>query len=92
MTVINKLEQTLEMLKSCESNFNTFSLDTNDENAKQSFKQMAQNIKACVDMLQNRVNYVASQEPQYKQELEGTQNMQNQSQDKNAEETPVILR
>lgn len=76
MTVINKLSQTLEMLKSCESNCNTFSMDTNDENAKQMFQKLSKDLKMCAQQLENRVTYVANQEPQYKQELEGTQNMQ----------------
>lgn len=76
MTVINKLSQTLEMLKSCESNCSTFAMDTNDENAKQMYQKLAKDIKMCTQTLENRVTYVANQEPQYKQELEGTQNMQ----------------
>lgn len=76
MTVINKLSQTLEMLKSCESNCKTFSMDTNDETAKQMYQKLAQDLKMCGQTLENRVTYVANQEPQYKQELEGTQNMQ----------------
>lgn len=71
MTVINKLTQTLEMLKSCESNCNTFSMDTNDQNAKQMYKQLAQNLKQCSDMLQDRVNYVVNQEPEYAKEISG---------------------
>lgn len=76
MTVINKLSQTLEMLKSCEANCNTFSMDTNDETAKQMYQKLAKDLKLCTQVLENRVTYVANQEPQYKQELEGTQNMQ----------------
>lgn len=78
MTVINKLSQTLEMLKSCESNCNTFAMDTNDQNAKQMYQKLAKDLKMCTQMLENRVTYVANQEPQYKQELEGTQDMQSQ--------------
>lgn len=78
MTVINKLSQTLEMLKSCESNCSTFAMDTNDENAKQMYQKLAKDLKMCAQTLENRVTYVANQEPQYKQELEGTQNMQSQ--------------
>lgn len=71
MTVINKLSQTLEMLKSCESNCNTFSMDTNDENAKKMYKQISDSLKQCTNMLKGRINYVAGQEPQYKNELQG---------------------
>lgn len=80
MTVINKLTQTLEMLKSCESNCNTFSMDTNDQNAKQLYKQLAQNLKQCSEMLQGRVTYVASQEPEYAQEISGMTTTEQQSQ------------
>jgi hypothetical protein len=51
-------------------------MDTNDENAKQMFQKLAKDLKTCSQQLENRVTYVANQEPQYKQELEGTQNMQ----------------
>jgi hypothetical protein len=51
-------------------------MDTNDENAKQMYQKLAKDLKSCSQMLENRVTYVANQEPQYKQELEGTQNMQ----------------
>jgi hypothetical protein len=68
MTVINKLNQTLEMLKSCESNCNTFSMDTDDLNAKQLYTKVGEEIKQCVDSLQSRISYVTSQEPQYQPE------------------------
>ncbi|MBV7276132.1 DUF1657 domain-containing protein [Clostridium thailandense] len=65
MTVINKLNQTLEMLKSCESNCNTFSMDTDDLNAKQLYTKLGEQLKQCTDMLQSRITYVIDQEPQY---------------------------
>ncbi|MBI6871500.1 DUF1657 domain-containing protein [Clostridium aciditolerans] len=73
MTVVNKLNQTLEMLKSCESNCNTFSMDTDDLNAKQLYTKLGEQLKQCTDMLQSRISYVMEQEPQYQ-----TQNQQNQ--------------
>jgi Protein of unknown function (DUF1657) len=87
MTVINKLNQTLEMLNSCESNCNTFSMDTDDLNAKQLFTKLGQDIKKCSDSLQSRINYVSSQEPQYlpgeqqaqvNQQATAMENMKNQ--------------
>ena len=69
MTVINKLSKTQEMIKMAESNCKTFSMDTNDQNAKQMYNQIAQQLKQCEDMLQSRLNYVSSQEPQYAQEM-----------------------
>ena len=69
MTTINKLSKTLEMVKTAESNCKTFSMDTNDQNAKQMYKQIAQHLKQCEGMLQSRVNFAMSQEPQYSQEM-----------------------
>ncbi|EJE7234257.1 TPA: DUF1657 domain-containing protein [Clostridium botulinum] len=86
MTVINKLNQTMEMLKSTESNCKTFSMDTDDPNAKQMFNQMAENMKVCENMLQSRINFVMSEEPQYQPEQQQQQiqqeiQMQQQQQD-----------
>ena len=78
MTVINKLNQTLEMLKSSESNCKTFSMDTDDQNAKQLYTQLADNIKQCSDMLEGRVNFVMSEEPQYKPQNTTKQSMPQQ--------------
>ncbi|MDP4144886.1 MAG: DUF1657 domain-containing protein [Bacillota bacterium] len=80
MTVINKLEQTLEMIKSSESNCKTFSMDTDDPNAKQLFTQVADTLKQCENMLQSRVNYVVSQEPQYQPQQQQKQVVSQQEQ------------
>ncbi len=86
MTVINKLNQTMEMLMSTESNCKTFSMDTDDPNAKQMFNQMAENMKMWKNMLQSRINFVMSEEPQYQPEQQQQQiqqeiQMQQQQQD-----------
>lgn len=80
MTVINKLNQTMEMLKSTESNCKTFSMDTDDPNAKQMFNQMAENMKMCENMLQSRINFVMSEEPQYQPEQQQQQQIQQEIQ------------
>ncbi|MCW6086808.1 MULTISPECIES: DUF1657 domain-containing protein [Clostridium] len=80
MTVINKLNQTMEMLKSTECNCKTFSMDTDDPNAKQMFNQMAENIKVCENMLQSRINFVMSEEPQYQPEQQQQQQIQQEIQ------------
>ncbi len=101
MTVINKLNQTLEMLKSSESNCKTFSLDTDDPNAKSLYNKIAQNIKLCTDMLQSRVNYVMNEEPQYRpeaidqqvqQQIQAQQSsQQNQQQQQQQNQDNIIL-
>jgi len=68
MTVINKMSQTLESLKSCETSCRSFAMDTDDQTAKQMYTQIANNVKQCVDMMQGRVDYVKDQEPQYQQQ------------------------
>lgn len=82
MTVINKLSQTLESIKGAESQCRTFSQDTDDPNGKLLFNQIADNLKTCESMFQNRVNYVESQEPQYnsanvQQQIQQQAKMQN---------------
>lgn len=80
MTVVNKLNQTLEMLKMVEANCNTFSMDTDDQNAKSMFKQISQNVKTSSEMLQSRINFVMSEEPQFRPNSQPKQ-MQNMQQD-----------
>lgn len=85
MTVINKLNQTLESIKGAASECRTFSQDTDDPNAKLLFNQIADHLQTCEGMLQNRVNYVQSQEPQYntanmQQQIQQQAQMQNQQQ------------
>ncbi|MDF2521145.1 MAG: hypothetical protein K0R84_1773 [Clostridia bacterium] len=87
MTVINKLTQTLEMLKMCESNCKTFSMDTDDPNAKQLYNQIAQQVKNCSDLMQSRVNYVMSEEPQYNQSSQQRQ-IQMMQQAQSQQQTP----
>lgn len=97
MTVINKLNQTLEMLKSSESNCKTFSMDTDDPNAKSLFGKIAQNIKLCEDMLQSRINYAMNEEPQYRPEAidqqtqQQIQAQQNQQQIQQQDKHNIIL-
>ncbi len=50
------------------------------------FNQMAENIKVCENMLQSRINFVMSEEPQYQPEQQQQQiqqeiQMQQQQQD-----------
>ena len=68
MTVMNKLETTLASTKGLAADFKTFSLDTDDQNAKQMFSMLSTNAENMVQMLENRVNYLKSEEPQYNQQ------------------------
>ncbi|SET67868.1 Protein of unknown function [Natronincola peptidivorans] len=85
MTTINKLEQALNSARSLQSDLKTFSMDTEDQQAKQMFNQLSTNLENTVQMLQSRVDFVNSEEPQYLQQSMGMQqqNKQQQNQQKN---------
>ncbi len=44
-----------------------FALETQDQNVKQMFTQLAEQQKTIVDQLNNRLQYIQQEEPQYKQ-------------------------
>ncbi|MCT4509609.1 MAG: DUF1657 domain-containing protein [Tepidibacter sp.] len=68
MSTINKLEQALAGTKGLASQFKTFALDTDDQNAKQMFNQLSQTAEDMVQQLEGRVEYVKNEEPQYREE------------------------
>ena len=76
MTTYNKLEQALASAKSLEADFRTFSLDTEDQQAKQMFSQLATNLANSVQALQTRLNFVGDEEPQYVQQSMGMEQQQ----------------
>ena len=67
MTVATQVNQTLAGLKSAQASFETFALQTENKQAKQLYKNAAQQTQAIVDMLEPRVQDMQKQEPQYKQ-------------------------
>lgn len=68
MTVINQVQQTLAGLKSAQASFETFALQTDNQQAKQLYQQAAQQTQAIVDSLDSRVQEIMNEEPQYKQQ------------------------
>ncbi|MTI48890.1 DUF1657 domain-containing protein [Sporosalibacterium faouarense] len=68
MTTINKLEKALASAKGLAADFKTFSMDTDDKNAQQMFNMLSTNADNIAQTLQNRVNFVKSEEPQYNQQ------------------------
>ncbi|WP_100372622.1 DUF1657 domain-containing protein [Bacillus sp. FJAT-45037] len=67
MTVANKMKQTLAGLKSAQASLETFALETDNEQAKQLFQQMATQTQGVVDGLGPRLQEIEQEEPQYKQ-------------------------
>jgi len=67
MTTVNKLEKALVSAQGLAAELKTFSMDTNDQQAKQTFKQLAQTTTNIAQTLENRINFVKSEEPQYRE-------------------------
>ncbi|MGC4377457.1 DUF1657 domain-containing protein [Fictibacillus sp. Mic-4] len=67
MTVINNLKQTISGLKSAQASLEGFALDTDNQQAKQLYKNAAQQAQTIIDTLSPRLQQVEQEEPQYKQ-------------------------
>lgn len=68
MTVGKELHQALGMLKMSSGQFQTFANRTQDPMAKQMYQGFTQKLDQMVQDLSSRINYMESQEPQYKME------------------------
>lgn len=66
MTVASQVKQTLAGLKSAQASFETFALQTENQNAKQMFGNCAQQTQMIVDTVEPRVQEIEQEEPQYK--------------------------
>jgi hypothetical protein len=67
MTVINDVKTTLAGLKSAQASFETFSLGTDNQQAKQLYQDAAKQTQSIVDSIASRVQQIEQEEPQYKQ-------------------------
>lgn len=67
MTVGTQMQQTIASCESAMANLKTFALETQDENAKQLFQNLAQQQQSIVENLNARLKYIQEEEPQYKQ-------------------------
>lgn len=67
MTVGTQMQQTLANCESVYANLKTFALETQDQNAKQMFQNMAQQQKVVIDNLYARLQYLQTEEPQFKE-------------------------
>lgn len=72
MTIANNLAQTLASCEGAAANLKSFALETQDQQAKQMYQQLAQTMDGAVNQLRNRLDYAMSEEPQYQQEIQGT--------------------
>jgi len=68
MTVGTQMTQAIATVQNAAATMKTFSLETQDQQAKQTFEQLATTLDSAVDTLKGRQKYVEQQEPQYKQQ------------------------
>lgn len=68
MTVGTKMQQTVASCESTLANLHSFSLETQDQTAKQMYQNLANQQQQIIDNLKARESYIEAQEPQYKQQ------------------------
>jgi len=66
MTVGTQMQQAIAGIQSASATMKTFSLETDDEQAKNDFKQIGEQLDSALDTLKGRQKYIQAQEPQYK--------------------------
>ena len=65
MTVGTQMQQAIAGLQSASATMKTFSLETEDVQAKSDFEQIAVQLDSAMDILKGRQKYIQNQEPQY---------------------------
>lgn len=68
MTVATQLQQAIAGVQSTAASMKTFALETQDQQAKQTFQQLAESLDCAVQTLKQRQQYIEQQEPQYRQQ------------------------
>jgi MinD-like ATPase involved in chromosome partitioning or flagellar assembly len=67
-SVATQMLQAIATVQSAAASMKTFALETQDQQAKQTFQQLAQNLDSALDTLKGRQKYIEQEEPQYKQQ------------------------
>ncbi len=68
MTVGTQMQQAIASAQSVAASLKSFALETQDQQAKQLFNSLAQNMDNTISTLQSRLTYINTEEPQYKQQ------------------------
>jgi hypothetical protein len=68
MTVGTQMSKAIATVESATVSMKTFALETEDEQAKQTFQQLAETFDDALATLRGRQQYIERQEPQYKQQ------------------------
>ncbi len=66
MTVGSQLKQCIAGVQSAAATMKSFALETQDQEAKKTFEELAQTLDNAVNTLEKRQQYVQGQEPEYK--------------------------
>ena len=66
MTVGTQMQQAIAGIQSAAATMKTFSLETQDQQAKNDFQQISQQLDSSLEVLKGRQQYIEEQEPQYK--------------------------
>lgn len=66
MTVGTQMQKAIAGIQSAAATMKTFSLETEDQQAKDDFKMIAQQLDASLELLKGRQQYIEQQEPQYR--------------------------
>ena len=67
MTVVSDVKTTIAGLKSAQASLETFSLGTDNEQAKQLYQDAAQQTQSIIDSIEPRLQQIQDEEPQYRQ-------------------------
>lgn len=65
MTVGTQVKQALTSLKSAQASFETFALETQNQNAKQLYQSAAQQTDNIIKQLDQRYQEIVQEEPQF---------------------------
>ncbi|WP_407268620.1 DUF1657 domain-containing protein [Radiobacillus sp. PE A8.2] len=66
MTVGTQMQQAIASCESVLASLHSFALETQDQTAKQMFQTLGNQQQQVLDNLKARMQYIESQEPQYK--------------------------
>lgn len=67
MTVGTQVREALANAKSVQANFETFALQTQDEEAKERYAKAATQMQDIIEGLENRMEKLEQEEPSFKQ-------------------------
>ncbi len=67
LTVGTQMQQAIAGVQSASATMKTFALETQDQQAKKEYQQLAQSLDSALQTLKKRQQFIEQQEPQYKQ-------------------------